>query len=236
MHTAFVQVGLKQDHSTSSFVFMAAVRNRIARDLPELRVYFQSGGLVDAVLNQGVPAPIDVQVSGLDLNTDSNIPKNLASQFKTLPGVSDVFIPQDMDYPGLQVNVNRARASELGLDPKEGIDNMITALTSDEMIAPGYWVDPRSGNNYFVTVQYPENQVTNVEALKAMPLRAPNLKTPTYLNQVADVSTILTPTEVDHYQLERDFDIYVAPTAENLGKLSNGISKIIANTKLPPNI
>jgi len=236
MHTAFVQVGLKQDHATSSFVFMAAVRNRIARDLPELRVYFQSGGLVDAVLNQGVPAPIDVQVSGLDLNTDSNIAQNLASQFKTLPGVSDVFIPQDMDYPGLQVNVNRARASELGLDPKEVIDNMITALTSDQMIAPGYWVDPRSGNNYFVTVQYPENQVTNIEALKAMPLRAPNLKAPTYLNQVADVSTILTPTEVDHYQLERDFDIYVAPTAEDLGKLSNAISKIIANTKLPPNI
>ncbi len=174
------------------------------------------------MLNQGVPAPIDVQVSGLDLNTDNDIAQNLAGQFKTLPGVSDVFIPQDMDYPGLQVNVNRARASELGLDPKEVIDNMITALTSDQMIAPGYWVDPRSGNNYFVTVQYPENQVTNIEALKAMPLRAPNLKMPTYLNQVADVSTILTPTEVDHYQLERDFDIYVAPTAEDLGKLSNG--------------
>jgi hypothetical protein len=69
----------------------------------------------------------------------------LVQRIRALPGVSDVFVPQDVDYPGLQVNVNRARASELGLDPKEVIDNMITALTSDVMIAPSYWVGPRSG-------------------------------------------------------------------------------------------
>jgi multidrug efflux pump subunit AcrB len=86
-----------------------------------------------------------------------------------------------------------------------------------------------------VTVQYPENQVKSIESLKAMPLRAPNLKLPTYLDQVATVTPILTPTEVDHYQLERNFDIYVAPTGEDLGKLSKAISTVIANTKLPPN-
>jgi multidrug efflux pump subunit AcrB len=116
------------------------------------------------------------------------------------------------------------------------IDNLITALTSNAMIAPAYWVDPKSGNNYFVTVQYPENQVRTVDDLKAMPLRAPSLKMPTYLNQVADVSTILTPTEVDHYQLQRAFDIYVAPSGEDLGNPEKAISKIIADTKLPPNI
>jgi multidrug efflux pump subunit AcrB len=236
MHTAFVQVGLKEDHKVSSFDYMAMVRDRIAKEMPELRTYFQSGGIVDSVLNQGVPAPFDIQVSGMDMNTDNQIAQNLVRQIKALPGVSDVFIPQDLDYPGLQVDVNRARASELGLEPKQVIDNLITALTSDVMIAPSYWVDPRSGNNYFVTVQYPENQVTSLESLKAMPLRAPTLKLPTYLNQVATVTPIQTPTEVDHYQLERDFDIYVAPTGEDLGKLSSAISKIIAGTKLPPNI
>ena len=105
-----------------------------------------------------------------------------------------------MDYPALQMNVNRERASELGLSPKEVVDNLITSLTSDAMIAPSYWVDPNSGNNYFVTVQYPENQVKSLEDLKAMPLHAPTLKMPTYFNQVADITPILTPTEVDHYQ------------------------------------
>lgn len=235
MHSAFVQVGLKEDHGTSSFVYMNEVRRRIAAQLPQLRTYFQSGGLVDAVLNQGMPAPIDVQVSGMDLKTNDKIAQDLARQIRAAKGVSDVYIPQDMDYPALQVNVNRDRAAELGLTPKEVIDNLITALTSDVMIAPSYWVDPKNGNNYFVTVQYPENQVKSIQDLKAMPLRAPNLKLPTYLNQVADVVPILTPTEVDHYQLQRTIDVYVAPTGEDIGGPQREISQIIARTQLPPN-
>jgi hydrophobic/amphiphilic exporter-1 (mainly G- bacteria), HAE1 family len=235
MHTAFIQVGLKEDHKVSSFAYMAEVRRRIAIQLPQLRTYFQSGGLVDAVLNQGMPAPIDVQVSGMDLKTDDRIAQDLAHQIRASKGVSDVYIPQDMDYPALQVNVNRDRAAQLGLTPKEVIDNLITALTSDVMIAPSYWVDPKNGNNYFVTVQYPENQVKSIEDLKAMPLRAPNLKMPTYLNQVAEVKQILTPTEVDHYQLQRTVDVYVAPTGEDLGTAQREITKLVSNTNLPPN-
>jgi hydrophobic/amphiphilic exporter-1 (mainly G- bacteria), HAE1 family len=236
MHTATVQVGLKEDHSVSSLIYMDQVRERIAKQLPQLRTYFQSGGLVDAVLNQGMPAPIDVQVSGMDLTSANNIAQNLAREIKAVPSVSDVYIPQDMDYPALQLDVNRERASQLGLSPKEVVDNVITALTSDVMIAPSYWVDPKTGNNYFVSVQYPENQVKSIEDLKAMPLRAPNLKMPTYLNQVADVTQIQTPTEVDHYQLQRTFDVYVAPIGEDLGRPAKAISKIISNTELPANI
>jgi HAE1 family hydrophobic/amphiphilic exporter-1 len=236
MHTAFVQVGLKEDHKISSFVYMDEVHRRVAAQLPQLRTYFQSGGLVDAVLNQGAPAPIDVQVSGMDLKSADRIAQDLARQIRASKGVSDIYIPQDMDYPALKVNVNRDRAAELGLTPKEVIDNLITALTSDVMIAPSYWVDPKNGNNYFVTVQYPENQVKSIEDLKAMPLRAPNLKMPTYLNQVADVVPILTPTEVDHYQLQRVVDVYVAPTGEDIGTPSREIQDIISKTSLPPNI
>jgi HAE1 family hydrophobic/amphiphilic exporter-1 len=236
MHTAVIQVGLKEDHKVSSFVYMREVRQRIASEIPQLRTYFQSGGLVDSVLNQGMPAPIDIQVSGMDLKTDDRIAEDLAARIKSLSDVSDVYIPQDMDYPSLQVNVNRARTSELGLSPKEVIDNVITALTTDVMIAPSYWVDPKSGNNYFVSVQYPENQVKSLEDLKAMPLRSPGLRMPTYLNQVADITPILTPTEVDHYQLQREVDVYVAPSGEDLGKPAKEISKIIKATQLPPNI
>jgi multidrug efflux pump subunit AcrB len=236
MHSAFVQVGLKQEHRVSSFAYMAKVRKRVASELPELRTYFQSGGLVDAVLNQGMPAPIDVQVSGMDLASADKIAMDLARQFQSVPGVSDVYVPQDMDYPALQINVNRERASQLGLNPREVVNNLITALTSDAMIAPSYWVDPKSGNNYFVTVQYPENQVKSLEDLKAMPLRAPHLKLPTYLNQVAEVTPILTPTEVDHYQLQRTIDVYVAPSGEDLAIPAKEISRIVSATQLPANI
>ena len=236
MHTAFIQVGLNEDHKVSSFAYMDEVRKRVSAELPQLRTYFQSGGLVDSVLNQGMPAPIDVQVSGSDLASVDNLALDLSRQFKSLPGVSDVYIPQDMDYPALQVNVNRERASQLGLSPKEVIGNLITGLTSDAMIAPSYWVDPKSGNNYFVTVQYPENQVKTIEDLRSMPLRAPDLKLPTYLSQVADITPMLSPTEVDHYQLQRTIDVYVAPIAEDLGKPSKEVAKIVAATHLPSNV
>jgi HAE1 family hydrophobic/amphiphilic exporter-1 len=236
MHTAFVEVGLKEDHKVSSFTYMDEVRRQISEQLPQLRTYFQSGGLVDSVLNQGMPAPIDVQVSGMDLNEANRIALDLQTKFQTLPGVSDVYVPQDMDYPALQVNVNRERASELGLSPKEVVDNLITSLTSDAMIAPSYWVDPKTGNNYFVTVQYPENQVRTIQDLKTMPLHAPDLKLPTYLSQVADIAPIVTPTEVDHYQLQRSIDVYVAPSGEDLGRPAKEVEKIVAETKVPPNI
>ncbi len=236
MHTAFVQVGLTQDHSVSSFTYMQEVRRRVRNELPELRIYVQSGGLVDSVLNQGMPAPIDVQVSGMDLHRCDEIAQDLARQIKQVGGVSDVYIPQDMDYPALQVNVDRVRAAELGLNPKEVISNLITALTSDVMIAPSYWVDPRNGNNYFVTVQYPENRVKSIQDLESMPLHAPGRTLPTYLNQVASVTPTLTPTEVDHYQLERTVDIYVAPTGEDIGGPKKEISKLIDRMQPPPNI
>ena len=236
MHTAFVQVGLTQDHKTSSFEYMERIRERIAKEMPELRTYFQSGSLVDAVLNQGMPAPIDVQVSGMNLSQVNRVAQDLALQFKGLKGISDVYVPQDMDYPGLQINVDRTRAAELGLSTKEVVDNLITSLSSDVIIAPSYWVDPRTGNNYFVTVQYPEGRVKSIQDLETMPLRGPNSKMPTYLNEVADVRPITTPTEVDHYQLEREMDIYVAPKGEDLGVPRNEISKVVAGLALPENL
>jgi hydrophobic/amphiphilic exporter-1 (mainly G- bacteria), HAE1 family len=236
MHTAFVQVGLREDHKVGSFVYMDQVRKRVATELPELRTFFQSGGLVDSVLNQGMPAPIDVQVSGMNLRESASIAQDLARRIKALPSVSDVYVPQDMDYPALKVNVDRVRAAQFGLNPKEVISNVITSLTSDVMIAPSYWVDPKNGNNYFVTVQYPENEVKSIEDLKTMPLRAADREAPTYLDEVATITSGLTPTEVDHYQLQRTIDVYVAPTGEDIGGPEKQISRIIAQTKLPPNI
>jgi hydrophobic/amphiphilic exporter-1 (mainly G- bacteria), HAE1 family len=236
MHTAFVEVGLKEDHAVSSFTYMDEVRRKVTDELPELRTYFQSGGLVDAVLNQGMPAPIDVQVSGMDMHTADNIALDLQRKFQALKGVSQVYIPQDLDYPALLMRVNRERASELGLNPKEVVDNVITSLTSNAMIAPSYWVDPKTGNNYFVTVQYPNNEVKTIQDLKTMPLHAPALKLPTYLDQVATISPILTPTEVDHYQLQRTIDVYVAPTGEDLGRPAKEVQKIVAATQIPSDI
>jgi multidrug efflux pump subunit AcrB len=233
MHTAFVQVSLKDEHKVGSYDYMSRVKAKIASDLPELSAYFQSGGLVDAVLNMGLPAPIDVQVAGSNMNRAYDTALRLSSEIKRIPGVADTFIPQDIDYPGLKLRIDRTRAAEMGLDQREIVGNLITALTSNQMIAPSYWIDPKSGNDYMLTVQYPERQIKNLVDLRSIPLRGPSHSQPTRLDMISDIRRINSPTEVDHYQLRRTIDIYVRPLNEDLGRIANSIDQIISRTKIP---
>jgi multidrug efflux pump subunit AcrB len=235
-HTAFVQVGLNDGHKLSSFEYMNRVRERLRKDLPQVAAYFQTGGLVDAVLNLGMPAPLDVQVSGMNLEAAHKSAIEIARKVRALPGVSDVLVPQDVDYPALQLNIDRERASELGLDEKEVVGNVITALTSDMMIAPSYWVDPKSGNDYFLTVQYPENFIKNLADLASVPLRGTLSSMPTRLDTVSQIKHIESPTEVDHYQLRRVMDVYVSPRGEDIGRVLDGVRKILGRTPLPENV
>jgi hydrophobic/amphiphilic exporter-1 (mainly G- bacteria), HAE1 family len=232
-HTAFVQVSLKEGHKVGSYEYMRRVRERLSKELPQLSTYFQSGGLVDAVLNLGLAAPIDVQVSGSNMQQTYAVAREMASKIRQLKGVSDVLIPQDIDYPALQLDVDREKASQLGLSQQEIVDNVITALTSNGMIAPNYWIDPKSGNPYLLTVQYPESAVKTLTDLKQIPLRGPKITQPTYLDSVVKVSTIASPTEVDHYQLFRVIDLYVAPRKEDLGTTTSQIERILKDTKVP---
>jgi multidrug efflux pump subunit AcrB len=235
-HTAFVQVSLKENHKLGSYEYMDRVRQKLREDLPELSTYFQAGGLVDAVVNLGLPAPIDLQVSGSDMHAAYAAAQGLAREIRGVRGVSDVLVPQDLDYPGINLNVNREMAARLGVSAKEVIDNVITALTSNGMIAPSYWVDPKNGNNYLLTVQYPETQVKSLLDLKQIPLRAANNINPTDLEAVTSAKVINTPTEVDHYQLRRVIDVYVAPSSTDLGGVANKVDRIVSETKIPDGV
>jgi multidrug efflux pump subunit AcrB len=236
MHTAFIQVSLKEDHSTSSFVYMQRLRARFANDFPEVNTYFQTGGLVDSVVNQGQPAPLDIRIAGNDMQADFAYAQTLSGKLRGMTSVSDVLIPQDLNYPGLQLNINREHAALLGISPQDAIDNVITALTSDSVVAPSFWVDPKTGNNYMLTVQYPENTIKTLSDFEQIPLRAPGATNTTPLGSLASIEQINTPTEVDHYQLRRSFDVYVMPTREDLSHVNADVQNMLANTPPPANV
>jgi len=235
-HTATVQVSLKEGHEVGSYEYMRRVREKIAEDVPELATYFQSGGLVDAVINLGLPAPIDLQVSSSHLQDAYDTAQDLQRKIRQLPGVADVLIPQDLDYPALRLDVNREMASRLGLSSREVVNNVITALVSNQMIAPSYWVDPKSGNDYMLTVQYPDTQIKSMTDLRQIPLRSANGKDTTQLGAVTSIAGIESPTEVDHYQLQRVIDVYVSPSGQDLGALASRIDKIVGDTKTPATV
>lgn len=236
MHTGFTQVALADSHKVSSFRYIDEVKAAIAKEIPEVQTFYSSGSLVDGVLNMGSPAPIDVRITGNDVTADFGLAQKLASQIRQVHGVADVYIPQDIDYPSLRISVDRTRASQLGLTEKEVVSNIITALTSNQMIAPSIWIDPNSGNNYFLTVMYKEGQIKSLEDLKAIPLRGTNISQPTRLDMVAKIEQFNAPTEMDHTQIRRNLDIYVRPQEEDLGKVTKAIQKIVDEANPPRGI
>ena len=288
-YTATVQVQLQDDHRRSSFDYMQEVQEEIHQQYPEIRTFFSSGSMVDAILNMGMPAPIDVQVSSGDLPQSYGIAQDLARQIRGLGGVGQVYIPQDMNYPALRLDVDRVHAGELGLSQKDVVDNVITALNSNLMIAPNYWVDRKTGNDYFLTVQYFENGSPAIHTfadVMNIPLRGastrkkdtgcghvlpdhrwqgtgpladppkaswtcnqqmPVIKAPaerishsarpiTVLGNVVKLGFIQTPTEVDHYQIQRVTDVYVTPAGEDLGKVTHSIREILDHAMYPSNV
>ena len=120
---------------------MDTVRREIANRYPDVRTFFQSGSMVDAILNMGMPAPIDLQVSSPDLNQIYGIAEDLAGRIRRLRGVGEVYIPQDMNYPAIRMNVDRVHVWVGANSQKDVVDNVITAFNSNYMIAPNYWVD-----------------------------------------------------------------------------------------------
>jgi hydrophobic/amphiphilic exporter-1 (mainly G- bacteria), HAE1 family len=238
-YSATIQAALNDDHKISSLIYMDRVKNALQEQFPEVRAFFQSGSMADGILNSGMPAPIDVQVNTRDLTTTYNVAQDLARRFRHLDGVGEIYIPQDMNYPAVKLEIDRVHASELGLTQKDIIDNVITALNSNVMIAPNYWVDYQTGNDYFLSVQYAEhgqNTIHNLVDLKQIPLRARNLKEPTTLDTVVKLENVESPTEIDHYQIQPVVDVYVTPKGEDLGKLPAEIQKTINDAHLPSGI
>jgi len=262
MDTAFVQTSLKEDHSIGSYEYIRRVQEELSRQMPELSTYFQAGGLVDSVINQGLPAPIDIQVSSNNMEGAYALASTMAQKIKNIPNVNGVYIPQSLDFPGIALNIDREKASLIGLTTKDVVDNVITAMTSDGMVAPSYWIDPKSGNNYLVAVQYANSYLSNMsmQDFESIPLRGvrpagfdqmrdghgasyqsrelatgDHIAGYTPLGSVANIKLINTPTEVDHYQIRRVIDIYVSTKTEALQKVGGEIDKLVANTSTDRN-
>jgi multidrug efflux pump subunit AcrB len=236
MHTGFIQVGLTPGHRVGSYEYIGKIKRLLAEQMPELSPYFSTGSLVDAVVNMGAPAPIDIQISGANFTADNEVAQKIAGQLRGSPKIADVFIPQDLDYPSLRVNVDRLHAAKLGLSEREVLDNVVTSLTSNQMIAPNLWIDNKNGNNYFLTVQYPEAQIRNMQDLESIPLHADGVLQPTRLGMVASIEPMKAPTEVDHYQIRRKLDVYVRPASEDLGGADDQVRRVLATLQMPANI
>jgi HAE1 family hydrophobic/amphiphilic exporter-1 len=238
--SGFVMVSLKADHERSSWHYMRLVREALQARVPQVRTFFQSGSIIDAVLNFGLAAPIDVQLSGPDYDTLHAFAEKVEARIRTLPEVADAFIPQESAYPSLDVRVDRLKAGRLGLTQRDVVTNTITALASNQMIAPSIWIDPKSGNDYFLTVQYPEQDIRSLDTLLNIPVLGArdgsDRQNAVLLRNVATVTPEEQPAEADHYNIQRVVDVLASPRGEDLKGTQMAIEKALGAVKLPQGV
>jgi len=238
--SGFIMVSLTPDHERSTWDYMDAARQALRERVPEVRTFFQSGSIIDAVLNFGLAAPIDVQLSGPDYALLHTLATTVERRVRQLPEVADAFIPQESGYPSLDVRVDRVKAGRLGLTQRDVVTNIITALTSNQMIAPSIWIDPKSGNDYFLTVQYPEQDITSLETLLNIPVLGArdggNQENAVLLRNVASVVAETQPAEAAHFNIQRVVDVLVSPRGEDLKGTQAAIESALATVQMPPTV
>ena len=237
--SGFVMVSLKPDHERSTWEYVTRLRKELRLRVPQLQTFFQSGSIVDAVLNFGLAAPIDVQLSGPDFHQLNQLAQHAKELMASVPQVADTYIPQEFGYPTLGMKVDRVKAARLGLSQKDVVTNVITALTSNQMIAPSIWIDPKSGNDYFLTVQYPEPDIHSLETLLNIPVRGATdhgHENALLLRNVATISREAHPAEADHYNIPRVVDVLVAPRGDDMGGTQTVIQQALAQLQLPRDV
>ncbi len=177
-HQAFVLVSLKRDHTLRTDDVIRNLRAAFSQELPGLKFSFQTGGIVSDVIDFGLPAPIDIKVSGPDLKEASDSANRIREAVSRIAGTTDVQVRQGMDYPEIHMALDRSKSAYLGLNEQVVVTDLITGLSSNIQLNPGYWIDPKSNNAYFVVAQFPEQTLIRFEDFLNMPLVGAHVEQP----------------------------------------------------------
>eukprot|EP00913_Durusdinium_trenchii_P035242 g32972.t1 len=228
--TAYLIVNLKQSgRSTSTRAYVKRLRNRLHNDYPEEQFLFVSGGIVNMALNEGVPVPISVQVSAGTIEKCREKAEVVVEKLRTIPGAADVQIAQSLDYPQFDIQVDRTRAKYLGVDQEEVAQTILAALGSSVGYAPTIWIDPKTGIDFFMGVQYCTNSLQSLEGIRNIPI-ALKTKEGTMtipLSNIATIKRVTIPAEIAHYNIARVYDVFVNVSDRDVGSVAADVEEAL---------
>jgi multidrug efflux pump subunit AcrB len=231
---ADVLVSLKHDHRPTQ-EYVRELRRSLNNEYPGTTFYFLPADMVTQILNFGLPAPIDVQVQGNDVYASLKVADKLLSEFRQVPGLSDLRIQQPADQPKLHIAVDRTKASQAGLTEQNVAQSMLVTLSGSFQTQPTFWLSPQNNVNYAVAIQAPQYSVQSLQDLQSIPIIATSATRPEILGDVSSITRGTGLATVNHYNIRRVVDVFGSVDGRDLGAVAGDITRIVnANSKSLP--
>ncbi len=223
-----ILVSLKPSHQPTE-QYVETLRRELPKSFPQETFFFQPADIVNQILNFGLPAPIDVQVSGPGRNAAGNLAtaQLLATKMAAVPGAADVHLQQIVDGPTLNIAVDRTRAEQIGLTQQQISQSLLVSLAGTALSSPSYFLNPQNGVVYPVVTQTPQYRLDSLDALLNTPLTASGQAQPALLSSVATITHGTSPLVISHYNIQPTYDIYASTQGRDLGGVNSGIGTVI---------
>ena len=209
--------------------YVKILRDRLKGEMPDYEFFTQPADIVGQILNFGLPSPIDVQVAGPAKNdkADYEVALKLVNRIRAVRGAVDVHLHQVVSYPTFFVDVDRTRASQIGLTQRDVANDLLISLSSSSQTAPNYWLNPLNGVNYSVAVQTPQYKIDSLDALKQSPISAGKLAEPQLLENLAPITRSNSAAIISHYAVAPVYDVFVNVQGRDLGGVADDVQKIV---------
>lgn len=227
---ATLAIQLKEGYQTSTADYVKRLRTGLKRQFPGVQFIFNTGGIVTAALNFGLPSPLDIQIIGNDLHKARDIAVKVRDIVQGIEGAEDVRIHQRYDHPEIKVDIDRVKAAQLGITAESVVKNTVSALNSSVNFKPSFWIDEKNGNHYFIGVTYPEAELDNPEAVDNIALPG-NGGRVTLLKNIAKSTLTSAPIEVNHLNLQRVTDVFANVEGRDIGSAAAEIEVKLAELR-----
>ncbi len=229
---ADVLVSLKEGHAPTDN-YVRKLRAKLNREFPGTIFYFLPADIVSQTLNFGLPAPFDVQVFGRDQATNRAVANSLAEKIRHVTGAVDVRVQQPADQPRLQVNVNRDKAVEIGLNERDVANSILLSLSGSGQVQPLYWLNPKNGIQYLVNARAPEVVMNSIGSLESIPINAskPGQGDGQILANLAEIHRNQGSTVISHYNVLPVIDVFGGVSGRDLGGVLRDIQPLVDEAK-----
>ncbi len=221
---AEILVQLSPDRTTPTHEYVRRLRGQLAARFPGAQFFFQPADIVSQILNFGTPAPIDIEITGANQRANYAVAQKLAALVRHVPGAVDVHVQQAFDAPTLHLDIERARAQSVGMNARDVAQSVLVSLSSSFQTAPAFWLDPRNGVSYSVSVQTPQYRVDSLQALDNMSVGGAATAPPQILGNLVTTTTTTRAAEISHYNAQPMINVYTSVDGRDLGAVADEVA------------